>query len=100
MAVDGFWSLQRIRSYIGMRHQFDGTVGRADAPVSNEERNIMRLLHPPRPTLLDRLRRVLFAAEEWWCRHVTDRELYRLLDRARLPPDWGASDETKPDTRP
>ncbi|MFH8592387.1 hypothetical protein [Streptomyces rimosus] len=67
-----------------------------NTPLSNEERNIQRLLNPPRPTLRDRLLSAAYVAEEWWFRHVSDRELYRLLDRARLPPDWGASRDAKP----
>jgi hypothetical protein len=67
---------------------------RRRAPMSNRERNIQRILHPPGPSLSERLARPLWAAEEWWCRHVTQRELYRRLDaigrafRASLPTEW------------
>lgn len=56
-------------------------------PMTAEEtraRNIERIMNPPAPTFRDRARRVLRGVEEWWCRHVTQRRLYRLLDRARL----------------
>lgn len=50
----------------------------------NRARNIQRIMFPPAPTVRDRARRVLHGVEEWWRRHVTQRRLYRLLDRARL----------------
>ncbi|WP_405642551.1 hypothetical protein [Streptomyces uncialis] len=39
---------------------------------------------PPPPTLGERVRRVARRMEEFWHRHVTERELHRLLDRLRL----------------
>ena len=58
--------------------------------LSNRERNIQRIMCPPKPTVLERLRCRAYAVEEWWCRHFTQRELYRLLDAARIhtPPEW------------
>jgi hypothetical protein len=53
---------------------------RPPTPEENRARNIERILNPPGPTLSDRLWRVLSAVEHWWCRHVTQRYLYRLLD--------------------
>ncbi|MFH8597541.1 hypothetical protein [Streptomyces rimosus] len=71
-----------------------------NTPLTNEERNIRRLLNPPRPTLRDRLLSAAYAVEELWHRHVSDREIYRILDRARLPPDWNAPVERDPKNRP
>ncbi|GGO99196.1 hypothetical protein [Wenjunlia tyrosinilytica] len=58
--------------------------------MSNRERNIRRILEPPRRTLVQRFRAVMWEVEEWWCRHVTQRDLYRLLDAARIktPSEW------------
>jgi hypothetical protein len=58
--------------------------------LSNRERNIQRILHPPKPTVLERLRCSAWAVEEWWRRHITQRELYRRLDGARIvvPAEW------------
>ncbi|MFH8747264.1 hypothetical protein ACH4GK_08485 [Streptomyces rimosus] len=69
-------------------------------PISNEERNIRRLLNPPRPTLRDRLLSAAYAVEELWHRRVSYREIYRILDRARLSPDWNAPVEGDPQNRP
>ncbi|GGP44137.1 hypothetical protein GCM10010214_16270 [Streptomyces abikoensis] len=63
-------------------------------PLSNYERNVQRILFPPRPTLGQRLRRAAYAIEESWHRHVWSRELYRRLDNLRAmveaprPPEW------------
>ncbi|MFI8997014.1 hypothetical protein [Streptomyces sp. NPDC053542] len=63
---------------------------------TNQELNVQRLLNPPRRTLFERARPAWWAAEDWWCRHVTERALYRHLDglrdafRVQLPPEWGA----------
>lgn len=51
-------------------------------PLSNYERNVQRLLNPPAPTFRDRVGGVLGAVEELFCRHVTQRGLYRQLDAA------------------
>lgn len=50
----------------------------------NRQRNIEWIMNPPKSSLLDRIMGVAFAVEEWWCRHVSQRELYRRLDAARL----------------
>jgi hypothetical protein len=50
----------------------------------NIRRNRERIFNPPRPTLRDHAAGFFWAIEEWWCRHVTQRELYRLLDNARV----------------
>ncbi|MER6380735.1 hypothetical protein ABT274_12225 [Streptomyces sp. NPDC001127] len=74
---------------------------RARPELSNRERNIQRILNPPKPTLRDRTRRVRWAAEEWWQRHVTQRDLYRRLDaagrifRANPRDDWGAPEHAE-----
>ncbi|MGW7004172.1 hypothetical protein ACWGCW_15465 [Streptomyces sp. NPDC054933] len=53
-----------------------------------------RILNPPSPSLRDRMGQAVFAVEEFWCRHVTQRELYRRLDdlrdqvRASFPTGW------------
>ncbi|MEU1629345.1 hypothetical protein ABZ746_29325 [Streptomyces sp. NPDC020096] len=66
----------------------------ARKPLSNYERNVQRFLNPPSPSLRDRIGGVVFAVEEFWCRHVTQRELYRRLDdlrdqvQASLPAGW------------
>lgn len=49
----------------------------------NCRRNIERILNPPKPSLRDRIAGVAWAVEEFWCRHVTQRELFHLLDNAR-----------------
>ncbi|MEU3350757.1 hypothetical protein [Streptomyces sp. NPDC037389] len=54
-------------------------------PLSNYERNMQRILFPPRPTLGQQLRRAAYAIEEAWHRHVRNRELYRRLDSLRAP---------------
>ncbi|MDT3395129.1 hypothetical protein RKE29_00390 [Streptomyces sp. B1866] len=51
--------------------------------MTNTERTIQRFVNPPERTLRDRLWSVLVAVEDAWCRHVTQRALYRELDRAR-----------------
>ncbi|WP_405614362.1 hypothetical protein OG292_16605 [Streptomyces sp. NBC_01511] len=51
--------------------------------LSNYERNVRRILNPPPPTLGDRLHLLLGRAENVWCRHVTQRELFRQLDALR-----------------
>jgi hypothetical protein len=48
------------------------------------QRNRERILHPPKLSLWDRFMNQLFEVEEWWCRHVTQRELYRHLDAMRI----------------
>jgi hypothetical protein len=56
-------------------------------PFSVEEwvqYNRERIVNPSGPGLRDRFMVQVFRVEEWWCRHVTQRELYRLLDSARL----------------
>jgi hypothetical protein len=54
-------------------------------PQSNAERNLCLIwCGPPPPTLRERICRAAWAVEESWQRHVTQRELYRLLDRLRL----------------
>ncbi|MGG7569249.1 hypothetical protein [Streptomyces sirii] len=43
----------------------------------------------------------MWAAEEWWCRHVTQRELYRQLDamgrafKASLPEEWATPEHAE-----
>lgn len=67
---------------------------RRKPPLTNRERNIQRILHPPGPTLPERLGRPVRAAEDRWCRHVSQRELHRQLDamalafRASRPTEW------------
>lgn len=67
--------------------------------MSNYERNVQRILNPPPPTLRERVGRILWGLEEFWCRHVTQRELYRRLDNARLliqasmPPDRHSAEQ-------
>ncbi|QUI30715.1 hypothetical protein H9W91_07465 [Streptomyces alfalfae] len=51
--------------------------------LSNVERNVQRILHPPKPTLRDQFWRACWKVEEWWCRHVSQRELFRQLDAMR-----------------
>jgi hypothetical protein len=68
-------------------------LGRFRAPepeLSIRERNIQRILNPPRRTLWERVRAGVWEVEEWWCRHVTQRARYRMLDAARIttPPEW------------
>ncbi|MFC6062833.1 hypothetical protein [Streptomyces ochraceiscleroticus] len=61
---------------------------------TTQELNVQRLLNSPRRTLVERARSAWWAAEDWWCRHVTERELHRHLDglrdafRSQLPPEW------------
>ena len=50
----------------------------------NIQRNRERILNPPKPSLWDRAAGAAWAVEEWWCRHVTQRDLYRRLDAMRL----------------
>lgn len=52
-------------------------------PLSNYERNVQRILFPPRPTLGQRLLQAAYTIEEAWRRHVRNRELYRRLDSLR-----------------
>lgn len=67
-----------------------GVIGRFSRPtptpaMSNRERNIHLILHgPPKPKISERVASWLFDVEEWWCRHVSQRELYRYLDRVRV----------------
>ncbi|WP_320777703.1 hypothetical protein [Streptomyces sp. CRN 30] len=62
----------------------------------NRQRNIRRILDPPRPTPTDHFWRLRSTIEEWWCRHFTQRDLYRLLDRSLLRLDVD-DPETYPD---
>jgi hypothetical protein len=63
-------------------------------PLSNYERNVQRILNPASPSLHDRMGQAVRAVEEFWCRHVTQRELYRRLDNLRdliqatYPAEW------------
>jgi hypothetical protein len=41
-------------------------------------------MNPRKRKLRDRVRGVAWEVEEWWCRHVTQRELYRRLDNLLL----------------
>ena len=50
----------------------------------NRKRNIERIMNPPKPSLWDRIAGVAWEVEEWWCRHVSQRELYRRLDGLRV----------------
>lgn len=50
----------------------------------NRQRNLERLLHPPGPTLAGRWWSLVSAVEGLWGRHVSQRELYRMFDDARL----------------
>ncbi|MEV5136214.1 hypothetical protein AB0K71_15910 [Streptomyces syringium] len=62
---------------------------------------MQRIVNPPRPSLLNRIGRSAWAVEEFWCRHVAQRELYRRLDelrvvvQANLPPDRRAFEEAR-----
>lgn len=47
----------------------------------NRWQNMNRILYPPQLTLRERLSTWAWKVEETWCRHVTQRELYRCLDR-------------------
>lgn len=49
----------------------------------NRERNVRRV-NPPFRVPYDWFVGLLWAAEEWWCRHVTRRELYEQLDSMRI----------------
>jgi hypothetical protein len=52
-------------------------------PLTSEEireRNIARVMNPRKRRLWDRIMGIAWEVEEWWCRHVTQRELYRQLD--------------------
>lgn len=60
---------------------------RPPTPEENRARNIERIMTPPEPTPRDRIRAWPWAAEEWWCRHVTQRELHRQLDALRITLD-------------
>ncbi|MCI3223976.1 hypothetical protein [Streptomyces sp. NP-1717] len=51
--------------------------------LSNYERNVRRIRNPPPHTLGDRLHVLLSRAENVWCQHVTQRELFRQLDALR-----------------
>lgn len=55
---------------------------RPRTPEENRIRNLRRLRNPRRRTLGDRLWAPFSRLVDWWCRHVTQRELYRRLDAA------------------
>jgi hypothetical protein len=57
---------------------------RAPPPEQTRARDIARIMNPPKPTPLGRIRRWPWAAREWWSRHVTRRALHRQLDAARI----------------
>lgn len=67
---------------------------RSKAPRTIAELNQQRILNPPRPSLGQWSREAWYLVEEWWRRHVNQRELYRRLDamsrtfRAQFPPEW------------
>lgn len=69
--------------------------------LSNYERNMQRIMHPPKPTLRDQFWGACWWLQRQWCRHVTQRELHRRLDGARLlvgaarPPEWDAPEFTE-----
>lgn len=59
------------------------------SPEENRARNIARIariMNPPKPALADRIRRRAYEVRDLWQRHVSQRELTRMLDRARLVP--------------
>ena len=67
----------------------------------NIRRNTERTLNPPKPSLWERVvMRRIYAAEEFWCRHVTQRELHRVLDGARLAMPSDEIDRGYPDYYP
>jgi len=62
-------------------------LGKPPRPLTPQEirernrlRNTERIRNPPKPSLQDRIMGLVSRVEEWWCRHVTQRELYRRLD--------------------
>lgn len=63
---------------------------RARCPIhgraqSNVQRNICLIwCEPPPVPLAERIRRTAWRLEQFWARHVTDREACRRLDRLRL----------------
>ncbi|MBM9504514.1 hypothetical protein [Actinacidiphila acididurans] len=63
-------------------------LSKAKRPLTPDEiraRNIERILNPPKPSMWNRfMGGVVDPIEEWWCRHVWQRELYRHLDGMRL----------------
>lgn len=67
-----------------MRHR----TKRSPTPEENRRRNLERIWNPPKPTLADRIMCALYGVEEWWQRHVSQRELTRMLDNARLVSPW------------
>lgn len=81
-----------------MRRHTERPLTPKEITERNIRRNTERILNPPKPSLWERVvMRRIYAAEKFWCRHVTQRELYRLLDGARLvqPSDgclWGDDD--------
>ncbi|MGW6308268.1 hypothetical protein [Streptomyces niveus] len=67
---------------------------RQKEPLSNYERNVRRILNPPPRTLSDRLRLLLNRVENAWCRHVTQRALFRQLDALREAMNHAAPPES------
>lgn len=59
---------------------------RPSTPEENRARNRARIMNPPAPTRSDRIRRRIYAVQDLWRRHVSQRKLTRLLDRALLVP--------------
>lgn len=59
-----------------------------EKPLTNEERNRLRILYPPKFTIRGLFWGNLMKLEDFVGRHFTQRKLYHLLDNARLvPPD-------------
>lgn len=52
----------------------------AFTPKGNRERHIERIMSPPKRTLRNDIMGFTWEVKEWWCRHVTQRDLYRQLD--------------------
>jgi hypothetical protein len=65
-------------------------IRRAKRPPLTEEEIRQRVLNPPKQTLAEKLVCVIYRLDAWKCRHITQRDLHRRLDRARLqftPPE-------------
>lgn len=56
---------------------------RPPAPEEIRARNRELIFKGAKPTLRDRTMLLTWAVEDFWCRHITHRELYRRLDSLR-----------------
>lgn len=49
----------------------------------NKVRNIERIFNRPKPMFKDRWWSLVSATDDFWCRYVSQRKLYRMFDSAR-----------------